>query len=51
MQLKFDFLRGTDCDNEHYLVVAKDGERLSVSKRAVQKSDMERFNIKNLNDV
>jgi len=26
-------------------------ERLSVSKRAAQKSDMERFNLKNLNNV
>jgi hypothetical protein len=40
-----------DCDNDHILVVAKVRERLSVSKRAVQKLDIERFRLKNLNDV
>jgi hypothetical protein len=32
-------------------VVAKVRERLSVSKRAAQKFDIERFNLKNINDV
>jgi DNA repair ATPase RecN len=31
------------------LVVAKVRERLAVSKRAAQRIDMERFNVKNLN--
>jgi hypothetical protein len=42
--------RGADCDTYHYLVVAKVRERLAVSKRAAQKTDTERFNLKNLND-
>jgi len=32
-------------------VVARVRERLSVSKRAAQKINMERFNLKQLNDV
>jgi hypothetical protein len=32
-------------------VVAKVRQRLSVSKRAAQKFDIERFNLKKLNDV
>jgi hypothetical protein len=42
--------RGTDCDTDHYLVVAKVRQRLAVSKRAAQKIDTERFNVKKLND-
>jgi hypothetical protein len=41
--------RGADCDTVHYLVVAKVRERLAVSKRAAQKIDTERFNVKQLN--
>jgi hypothetical protein len=40
--------RGEDCDTNNYLVVAKVRGRLAVSKRAAQKIDMERFNVKNL---
>jgi hypothetical protein len=43
--------RGTDCDMDHYLVTAKVRKRLSVTKRAAQNFDMERFNVKKLNDV
>jgi hypothetical protein len=42
--------RGADCDTDHYLDVAKVRERLAVSKKATQKIDMERFNVKKLNE-
>jgi uncharacterized FlaG/YvyC family protein len=42
--------RRADCDTDHYLVVAKVRERLAVSKRAAQKIDTERFNVKKLNE-
>jgi len=42
---------GADCDTDHYLVVAKAGERLAVSVQAAQKFDGERFNLRKLNDV
>jgi hypothetical protein len=42
--------RGADCDTDRYLVVAEARERLAVSKRAAQKIDMERFNVKKLNE-
>jgi hypothetical protein len=40
---------GADCDTDHYLVVAKIKDRLAVSKRPVDKMDMDRFNLKKLN--
>jgi hypothetical protein len=43
--------RGADCDTEHYLVVEKLRERISVSKRARQNFDLERFNLKGRDDV
>jgi hypothetical protein len=42
--------RGADCDSDHYLVVAKVRERLAVSKQMVKKMDVERFNLKQLNE-
>jgi hypothetical protein len=40
-----------DCDSDHYLVVAKDRERLAVNKQRSHRFDMERFSLKKLNDV
>jgi hypothetical protein len=42
--------RGADCDTDHWLAVAELRERLAVSKRAAQKVDTERFNVKKLNE-
>jgi hypothetical protein len=38
--------RGAECDTDHYLVVAKLRERISVSKQARQNFDLERFDLK-----
>jgi hypothetical protein len=43
--------RGADCGTDHCLVVAKLRERISVSKGTRQNSDLERFDLKKLNDV
>jgi hypothetical protein len=43
--------RGADCDTDDYLVVAKVRERLAVSKQAVNKFDVERFNPRTLNEL
>jgi hypothetical protein len=43
--------RGVDCDTDHYLIVAKLRKRISVSKRARQNSDLERFDLKRLDDI
>jgi hypothetical protein len=43
-------VRGADSDTDHYLVIAEIRERLAVSKQAAQKMDMERFNLRNLNE-
>jgi hypothetical protein len=41
--------RRADCDTNHYLVVAKIREKLAVSKRPVNRMDMDRFNDKKTN--
>jgi hypothetical protein len=41
----------TDCDTDHYLVVAKVRERLAASKQAAQKFDVETFNLKKLSEL
>ena len=43
--------RGADCDTYHCLVVAKVRERLGVSKQAAQRFDVERFNLRKLNEL
>jgi hypothetical protein len=43
--------RGADSDTDHYLVVVKVREILTVSKQAAQKFDGERFNLRKLNGL
>jgi len=43
--------READCDTDHYLVVAKVRERLAASKQAAEKFDVERFNLRKLNEL
>jgi hypothetical protein len=44
-------IRAGDCDTDHYLVVAEVRERLAVSKQTTHRFHMERFNLKQLNEV
>ena len=43
--------RRADCDTDHCLVVAKVRERLAVSKQSAQKFGVERFNLRELNEL
>jgi hypothetical protein len=49
--LDFRLHRAADCVTDHYLVVAKVRGRLAVNKQRSQRFHMERFNLKNLNEV
>ena len=42
--------RGADCDSDHYLLVAKLRERLSIAKRVDPTIDINRFNVGKLKD-
>jgi hypothetical protein len=43
--------RRVDCDTDHYLVVAEVRERLAESKQAAQKFEVERLNLRKLNEL
>jgi len=43
--------RGADCCTDHCGVVAEVRERLAVSKQAAQKFDVERFNLRKLDEL
>ena len=45
------FFGGSDCDTDHYLVVAKVTERLAVSKQAAQAFYVQRFNLRKLSEL
>ena len=43
--------RGAACDNGHYLVVVRFRERLALGKKAAQKFDLERFDLRKLHKL
>jgi hypothetical protein len=47
--LDIQSFRAADCDTDHYLVVAKNRERLAMSKQTMHGVHMERFKLKKLN--
>jgi hypothetical protein len=44
-------LRATDCDSDHYLVLAKVRERLAMNKQRSHRFHMDWFNLKKINEV
>ena len=44
-------VRGTDCDTDHYLVVAEVRESLAVSKQAAKKFDVETHILRKLSEL
>jgi len=42
---------GADCDTDHYVMVAKVRARLTVSKQGTQKFNVEKFNLRKLNEL
>jgi hypothetical protein len=46
-----DLSGGENCNTDHYLVVEIVRDRLAESKQATQNFDMERFNLKKLDEV
>jgi hypothetical protein len=42
---------GADCNTENYLVASKAREKLAVNKQAAKKFDVERFNLRKLNEL
>jgi hypothetical protein len=49
--LDLQSIMGAECDPDHYLMVAKVREILAVSQQAAQKFDVERFNLRKLNEL
>jgi hypothetical protein len=45
------YFKAADCDTDHYLLVAKDREKKSGSKRGAFKFDKEGFNLRKPNEV
>ena len=43
--------REAECDTDQYLVFAKDRKSLAGSKQAAQNFDVERFNLRKLNEL
>jgi len=48
--LEVRYFKEADCDIDQYLAVAKVRERLAVIKQPAQKLDVERFNLRKLNE-
>jgi hypothetical protein len=49
--LNVRFFRGSDCDTDNNLVVAKVTEILAVSKQGAQKFDVKRINLRKLSEL